>query len=164
MYVLNNILNEGSADMIDKNYAIAHDNELPMGSKFKDFLLFQADSVLKQIDTSIIKMAQSDGKIFKTEKEYRDLLRWTSGHCPGYYMANIIVRNGFKKKLLKNIQNHFYFFIDTTNLQEKIRQNLLCWQSHPLNISNSSRRNTGLRNNTNYNFFLVRMLWYHREY
>lgn len=111
MYVLNSILNEGSADMIDKNYAIEHDNELPMGSKFKEFLLFQADSILKQIDTSIIEMAQSDGKVFKTEKEYRDLLRWTSGHCPGYYMAEIIVRNGFKKKLLKNIQNPFYFMI-----------------------------------------------------
>ena len=109
MYVLNSILNEGSADMIDKNYAIENDDELPVGSKFKEFLLFQADSILKQIDTSIIKMAQSDGRIFKTEKEYRNLLRWTSGHCPGYYMAEIIVRNGFKKKLLKNIQNPFYF-------------------------------------------------------
>ncbi|MEP6713510.1 MAG: DUF5700 domain-containing putative Zn-dependent protease [Ferruginibacter sp.] len=109
MYVLNNILNEGTADMIDKSYDIAHDDELPIGCRFKDFELFQADSIVKQIDTSIIKMEKSQGKIYKTEKDYRNLLRWTSGHCPGYYMTDIIVRNGFKKHLLKNIQNPFYF-------------------------------------------------------
>ncbi|MEO8860412.1 MAG: DUF5700 domain-containing putative Zn-dependent protease [Ginsengibacter sp.] len=109
IYVLNNILNEGTADMIDKAYDIAHDDELPIGCRFKEFELFQADSIVKQIDSSIIKMEQSQGKIYKTEKNYRDLLRWTSGHCPGYYMTDIIVRNGFKKELLKNIQNPFYF-------------------------------------------------------
>ena len=109
MYVLNNILNEGTADMIDKAYDIAHDSELPIGCRFKDFELFQADSIVKQIDSSLITMAESQGKIFKTEKDYRDLLRWTSGHCPGYYMTDIIVRNGYKKQLLQNIQNPFYF-------------------------------------------------------
>lgn len=109
MYVLNNILNEGTADMIDKVAAIAHDDELPMGSKFKDFVLYQADSIVKQIDTSILNMATSHGKVYKTEKDYRNLLRWTSGHCPGYYMTDIIVRNGFKKQLISNIQNPFYF-------------------------------------------------------
>lgn len=109
MYVLKNILNEGTADMIDKSYDIAHEDELPIGCRFKDFVLFQADSIVKQIDTSLINMAQSQGKIFKTEKNYRDLLRWTSGHCPGYYMTDIIVRNGYKKRLLQNIQNPFYF-------------------------------------------------------
>ena len=109
IYVLNNILNEGTADMIDKSYDIAHDDELPIGCRFKEFELFQADSIVKQIDTSLINMAQSQGKIFKTEKDYRNLLRWTSGHCPGYYMTDIIVRNGYKKQLLQNIQNPFYF-------------------------------------------------------
>ncbi len=109
IYVLNGILNEGTADMIDKAYNIAHDEELPIDCKFKDFELFQADSIVKQIDSSLINMAISNGKIYKTERNYRDLLRWTSGHCPGYYMTDIIVRNGFKKQLLKNIQNPFSF-------------------------------------------------------
>ena len=109
MYVLNGILNEGTADMIDKAYNIAHDEDLPMECRYKDFELFQADSIVKQIDTSLQNMAQSQSKIFKTEREYRDLLRWTSGHCPGYYMTDIIVRNGYKKQLLKNIQNPFSF-------------------------------------------------------
>ena len=109
MYVLNSILNEGTADMVDKAYDIAHDDDLPMGSRFKEFELLQADSIVKQIDTSLINMAKPEGKIYKSERDYRDLLRWTSGHCPGYYMTDIIVRNGFKKQLLKNIQNPFTF-------------------------------------------------------
>ncbi len=109
MYVLNSILNEGTADMIDKAYNIAHDEDLPMECRYKDFELFEADSIVKQIDTSLLNMAQSQGTIFKTEKQYRELLRWTSGHCPGYYMTDIIVKNGFKKQLLQSIQNPFEF-------------------------------------------------------
>ncbi len=109
MYLLSGILNEGTADMIDKTYNIAHDDELPMGTRFKEFELYQADSIVKQIDTSLSIMAKSNGAIYKTEKDYRNLIRWTSGHCPGYYMTEIIVRNGYKKQLLKNIQNPFAF-------------------------------------------------------
>jgi hypothetical protein len=109
LYVLSSILNEGTADMVDKPFDIAADDQLPYGSQLKDFELFQADSIVKQVDTTIIKMAQSGGETFTTEKQYRNLIRWTSGHCPGYYMADIIVRNGYKKQLLENIQNPFYF-------------------------------------------------------
>ena len=107
--MLKSILNEGTADMIDKAYNIAHDEDLPMESRYKDFELFQADSIVEQIDTSLLNMAASQGRIYKTEKEYRNLLRWTSGHCPRYYMTDIIARNGFKKQLLQNIQNPFTF-------------------------------------------------------
>ena len=109
MYALTVILNEGSADMIDKKYAIIKDKELPMGSRFKDFLLFQADSVVAQLDKNIIEMTQSKGKNFKTVRDYRDLCKWSSGHLPGFYMADMIVRNGYKKQLINNIQNPFFF-------------------------------------------------------
>lgn len=109
LYVLKSILNEGTADMIDKVLAIAHEDELPMGSKFKEFELFEADSIVKQIDSSIQILSKTESKVYKTEKDYRNLLRWSSGHCPGYYMADIIVRNGFKKQLISHIQNPFYF-------------------------------------------------------
>ena len=109
IYVLNAILNEGSADMIDKVLNIAHDAELPLGVRYKNFELDGADSIVKVINQNILEMAQSGGLNFKTEKEYRNLVRWSSGHCPGYYMADIIVQNGYKKQLLKNIQNPFQF-------------------------------------------------------
>ena len=109
VYFLNSVLNEGTADMIDKSVTLGHDKELPMEFQFSDFLLHQADSIVKQVDITVAEMAKSHGSTFKTEKDYRNLIRWTSGHCPGYYMADVIVRNGYRKQLLANIQNPFYF-------------------------------------------------------
>lgn len=109
IYFLNSVLNEGSADMIDKSFMLKHESELPMEYQFSNFELFQADSIIRQVDTALLKMEKSKGELFKPEKDYRNLIRWSSGHCPGYYMTDIIVKNGFKKQLLKNIQNPFYF-------------------------------------------------------
>ena len=109
MYFIKAVLNEGTADMIDKVINIAHNDELPMGMSYKDFELFQADSIVTQVDSNLMMMQKSEGKIFKNEKNYRDLIRWTSGHCPGYYMTDIIIRQGYKKRLMENIQNPFKF-------------------------------------------------------
>ncbi|MDP5045291.1 MAG: hypothetical protein NWQ06_09970 [Leeuwenhoekiella sp.] len=109
LYFLNGVLNEGSADMIDKPKNIQFEDEIPGELQFKEFVLDQADSIIKAVNTNIIELQKSKGASFKTERDYRNLVKWTSGHCPGYYMADIIVRNGYKKQLLKNIQNPFYF-------------------------------------------------------
>jgi hypothetical protein len=109
MYFMSSVLNEGTADMIDKVVNIAHNDELPIGMKYKDFELFQADSIVAQVDSNLMVMQKTEGKTFKTEKDYRNLIRWTSGHCPGYYMTDIIARNGYKKQLMNHIQNPFEF-------------------------------------------------------
>jgi len=109
IYALNVVLNEGSADMIDKKINLANKANLPFELYFADLLLEQADSIINQLDSNLIKMAESGGKTFKTERDYRNLIKWTSGHCPGYYMADIIVRNGYKKQLVENVQNPFLF-------------------------------------------------------
>jgi hypothetical protein len=36
-------------------------------------------------------------------------MNYTSGHNPGYFMADIIVREGYKKLLIENVQDPFYF-------------------------------------------------------
>ena len=110
LYFLNVVLNEGTADMVDKTWLLAREAELPMEFQLSEFELFQADSIIRQVDSSLLEMIHSKGKLFKTEKEYRNLIRHTSGHCPGYYMADIIVRNGYKKKMLHHIDDPFYFF------------------------------------------------------
>lgn len=110
MYFLSRVLNEGSADMIDKPVILAREAELPMEFQYRDFELFQADSILRQVDTALQLLAAGKVPKIYTEKDYRNLVRWTSGHCPGYYMANVIVQNGGKKALLQDIQNPFAFF------------------------------------------------------
>ncbi|OON68847.1 DUF5700 domain-containing putative Zn-dependent protease [Hymenobacter sp. CRA2] len=109
IYALNSVLNEGSADMIDKPVALQHEAELPMEFQRSEFLLHQADSIVRVLDQRLAAMARSNGAEAQPEKYYRTLIRWTSGHCPGYYMTDIIVRNGLRRALLKQVQNPFAF-------------------------------------------------------
>lgn len=109
LYTLNSILNEGSADMIDKKYGIINKDKVPTEFDYEDFLLGKSDSIIQKIDENITRMAQSNGQEYQSVKYYRNLVKGTSGHCPGYYMADVIVRNGLKNKMLENIQNPFAF-------------------------------------------------------
>lgn len=109
LYTLNSILNEGSADMIDKKYGIVNKDNIPTEFNYEDFLVGKSDSIIRKIEENLIKMSQTNGQEYQSEKYYRNLIKWSSGHCPGYYMADVIVRNGLKNKLLDNIQNPFAF-------------------------------------------------------
>lgn len=109
LYALQVILNEGSADMIDKKYSFDKSKDIVYEYHFDDLLLNKPDSIVMQLDSSLQLMAQSKGTKFKTVKDYRNLFNYSSGHNPGYYMADIIVRNGYSKELIENIQNPFYF-------------------------------------------------------
>ena len=108
-YALQSVLNEGSADMIDKKYSFDKTREVVYEYHFDELLLTRPDSIVKQIDTTLQVMSKSNGKDFPTVKYFRNLMNHTSGHNPGYYMADIIVRNGYRKQLIDNIQNPFYF-------------------------------------------------------
>lgn len=109
LYVLNGILNEGTADMVDKVYSFNHSGDIIYEYHYDDLLLHQADSIIKQIDTCMQLMRKSDNKIFSTKKQFRTLIDNSSGHKPGYYMADVIVRNGYRRELIENIQNPFKF-------------------------------------------------------
>lgn len=109
LYTLNSILNEGSADMIDKKYGIVNKDNIPTEFNYEDFLVGKAESIIQKIEENLIKMSRTNRQEYESEKYYRNLIKWSSGHCPGYYMADVIVRNGLKNKLLNNIQNPFAF-------------------------------------------------------
>jgi hypothetical protein len=109
LYVLSAILNEGSADMIDKKLGFMYPDKVPVEYHFDELLLTHPDSIIRQIDTTMQVMAKSNGVQYATQKQYRKLINYSSGHNPGYYMADVIVRNGYKADLIKNIQNPFYF-------------------------------------------------------
>ncbi|SFH96949.1 DUF5700 domain-containing putative Zn-dependent protease [Halpernia frigidisoli] len=123
MYFLNVVLNEGSADMIDKPTNLANEDVLPYGLSLRDFLIPQADSIISVVNNNIIELKNSGDKIIKTEKDYRNLIQWTSGHKPGYFMADIILRNGYKNQLLKNIQNPFQFIYLYNKAAKKDKKN-----------------------------------------
>ena len=123
MYFIKVVLNEGSADMIDKPSNLASENILPYALCYKDFLIPQADSIIGVANKNILEMQVSNGRTFKMEKEYRKLVQYTSGHKPGYFMADVILRNGYKNQLLKNIQNPFKFIYLYNKAAKKDKKN-----------------------------------------
>ncbi|WP_312177159.1 DUF5700 domain-containing putative Zn-dependent protease [Chryseobacterium sp.] len=105
--MLQRILNEGSADLIDKRYQ-GEDakNLLEFQRGYPESFLSDGYKTLKNIDSllSVKPLEKSQLKLNKLFKGWN-----TSGHIPGYYMANIIEKAGYKKQLIKHIEDPFNF-------------------------------------------------------
>jgi hypothetical protein len=106
LYAIFSIQNEGVADMIDKVPMLAQPGD-PDG--ITNWLLTPAPAAIKSLDSNLVVMAQSQSASFQNEKAYRKLLRSSAGHMPGFYMARIIVNNGYKKQMLNIANNPFQF-------------------------------------------------------
>lgn len=105
--LLQKILNEGSADLVDKVYE---------GKDAVNLLEFQRETgaefitegakVIKNID-SLLSIQPLDRSKLKLNKLINS---WnTSGHIPGFYMSNIIAKGGYKKALIKHVDDPFEF-------------------------------------------------------
>lgn len=103
--VLELILTEGVPDLIDKKLTMraGFTEEL----KFGEFLLESGKATLANLDSLL--MTVSVGKKEVTKKDIEDIAPM-SGHVPGFYMSDIIERNGYKKQIVKNVRNPFEFF------------------------------------------------------
>lgn len=108
-YFLQAVQNEGTADMIDKNHSFEKAENVVYEYNFDELLLTQPDRIIQEIDTAIQEMARTKGQNAPSIKQVRNLMNYSSGHNPGYYMADLIVRNGYRKQLIQNIQNPFAF-------------------------------------------------------
>ncbi|PRY08979.1 hypothetical protein CLV24_11929 [Pontibacter ummariensis] len=104
LMLLNRILNEGGPDLIDKRFTMS--TGFPENMRFGEYFLMTGEKALPMIDAAITEMATG-------EKEYtaKDMgkLIGSSGHIPGFYMSEVIERNGLTRKLIKNIQDPFQF-------------------------------------------------------
>jgi hypothetical protein len=106
MYV---IMNEGTADMVDKKYMTDTARSLlPYQRYFKDFFN-EAIPVMPRLDSMLQINARTDTTI--KVRSYLKGTQYTSGHVPGTYMAYYIEKNGLKAKLLPHIEDPFYFFM-----------------------------------------------------
>lgn len=105
--LLQRLLNEGSADLIDKRYG---------GKDALKLLEFQRDTgaefitdgskSIKNID-SLLSLKLLDRSTLKLNKLINN--GNTSGHIPGYYMSDIIEKGGYKKQLIKHVDDPFEF-------------------------------------------------------
>lgn len=109
VYLLEGILNEGVADLIDKTIVMEYNDDLPSELQWKSILVNEAAQVISEIDETISLSHEWDKNNFKTEKDFRKLIRNTSGHVPGFFMANVIRKNGYHHQLMENISDPFHF-------------------------------------------------------
>jgi hypothetical protein len=105
-YAIGSIQNEGIADMIDKVPTLAKPGD---PDEIADWLLKNAPTTIKTLDSNLVVMARSKVVSFQTEKYYRKLLRSSAGHMPGFYMARTIENNGYKKQMINTAANPFQF-------------------------------------------------------
>lgn len=99
------LLNEGAPDLIDKHYTMAE--SMPPDMKFGSYLLQLGEKQMPKLDEAIRELAA--GTKAYTSQEIKQQVVGMSGHIPGFYMADIIERNGLKKKLIANIDDPFQF-------------------------------------------------------
>ena len=100
------MLNEGSADLIDKKYTALKD--CPEDLAYYDFLMDGGKSILPILDTSIINHSKNVKQITKSDVQN---IAPMSGHIPGCYMAYIIDRNGLKNELINSIDDPVKFIM-----------------------------------------------------
>lgn len=104
LMLLNKVLNEGGPDLIDKKFTMS--SGFPENMRFGEYFLVTGEKSLPLIDAAITEMA-TEKKEYTTKEMSR--LIGSSGHIPGFYMSNVIERNGLRRKLIRNIQDPFQF-------------------------------------------------------
>ncbi|MCM8569853.1 hypothetical protein NE848_10710 [Gramella jeungdoensis] len=109
VWVISKINNEGSADLIDKVLVVEHENDLFLGSLFNQILLQNIDPVMVEIDNALSLNSRKNEK-FVTVKDFNKIIKYFSGHIPGFYMAEVIKRNGYEKQLIEGCENPFNIF------------------------------------------------------
>lgn len=80
-----------------------------MGPLFKQVLLSDIEPVIQQLDMALVNNSK-DEQEFVTTDEFNKILNYFSGHIPGYYMAEVIDRNGLKEELIDGCENPFNIF------------------------------------------------------
>jgi hypothetical protein len=103
--------NEGTADMVDKSIAVAHADSVYDGASLVHWLFDDAPAVIRRLDSAFLVNAKAGPG--QRPFGYRDVHRmmlYSSGHIPGFYMANVIIRNGGQAALIRGCENPFTIF------------------------------------------------------
>lgn len=107
IWAMSVVLNEGSADLIDKKVQLTTKADSAM---IHNWLLARAPATLQKLDSVMQAAAKTGAAALPNQKYYRRLFNSTTGHMPGFYMARTIENNGYGRRLLSAIDNPFAFF------------------------------------------------------
>ena len=100
------LLNEGSADLIDKAYTASE--ACPDDLKYYEYFMQAAPEALAMLDTAIQEHVTGKKKI--TEEDIANIVPM-SGHVPGCYMGQVIRRNGLETQLIAAINDPLKFML-----------------------------------------------------
>lgn len=109
VWVLQKINNEGTADLIDKVFVLDPENNTLMGPLFKQVLMSDIEPVMTALEEAFLKNA-GNSEDFVDKKQFNEIIKYFSGHIPGFYMAEIIKRNGLEQNLIEGSENPFTIF------------------------------------------------------
>ena len=116
--IINQVNNEGTADLIDKTIAVNNRKDLYDADGLLGWLFDDAEKVIRELDSSFLINAKN-GSNHLSYRDFRKITLYSSGHIPGFYMANIIVRNGGKQQLILHSDNPFNLFYLYNNAAKK---------------------------------------------
>lgn len=94
------INNEGSADLIDKMLLIDNPGKVYRAAGTLHRLMDRAPAAIRALD-SCFRQGRGD---------YASILNYSSGHLPGMYMANVIRRAGLTARAVAHNDHPFHFF------------------------------------------------------
>lgn len=101
-------LNEGVADLIDKSVQLRSPTD---SAEIRAWALAGAPAVLHKLDSVMQAMAARPAAPRPVLRYYRRLSNGSNGHLPGFFMARIIERNGYRPQLLASIDDPMAFFL-----------------------------------------------------
>jgi hypothetical protein len=105
------INNEGTADMVDKPITVAHVDSVYDGASLVHWLFDDAPAVIRRLDSAFLVNARAGrGQRPFGYRDARRMMLYSSGHIPGFYMADVIIRNGGQAALIQGCENPFVIF------------------------------------------------------
>ncbi|MCR8556915.1 hypothetical protein KXD93_04650 [Mucilaginibacter sp. BJC16-A38] len=128
--IINQVNSEGIADLIDKTIAVNNSKTLYDADGLLHWLFDDAEKVIGKLDSGFLVNAKN-GPDRLSYRDFRKITLYSSGHIPGFYMANIIVRNGGKEQLIAHSDNPFYIFYLYDEAAKKDK-------AHPVTFSKAS--------------------------
>lgn len=108
IWALDAALNEGLADMVDKDVLLSDESDWWLKDIVMEFYIGRSKEVITNLDKLIREELEG---IHHSEDNYRNILLGSVGHVPGYWMAKFIADNDRSNDLIRMADSPFYFFI-----------------------------------------------------
>jgi hypothetical protein len=106
--IIYQINNEGAADQVDKTLALKYRKTMYGAGELMHWLFDDAEKTISRLDSALLVNSKNDAHL--SAHDFRVLTHYSSGHIPGFYMTNVIIRNGNQRELILHSDNPFHIF------------------------------------------------------